>query len=31
MAAFEKITIEALINAPVEKVWELWNSPEHIT
>lgn len=31
MAAFEKITIEALINAPVEKVWELWNSLEHIT
>ncbi len=31
MTAFEKITIEALINAPVEKVWELWNSPEHIT
>lgn len=26
-----KITIEAHINAPVEKVWEFWNAPEHIT
>ncbi|MET1054069.1 MAG: GNAT family N-acetyltransferase [Pedobacter sp.] len=25
------ITIETTINAPVEKVWELWNAPEHIT
>lgn len=25
------ITIEATISAPVEKVWELWNAPEHIT
>jgi len=25
------ITVEATINAPVEKVWELWNGPEHIT
>jgi len=24
------ITIEATINAPVEKVWEFWNNPEHI-
>ena len=24
------ITIEAAINAPVEKVWEYWNNPEHI-
>jgi uncharacterized protein YndB with AHSA1/START domain len=24
------ITIEATVNAPVEKVWRLWNSPEHI-
>jgi len=24
------ITIEAKINAPVEKVWEYWNNPEHI-
>jgi uncharacterized protein YndB with AHSA1/START domain len=24
------ITIEATINAPAEKVWELWTNPEHI-
>ena len=25
------ITVQALINAPVEKVWNFWTSPEHIT
>lgn len=25
-----KITVTATINAPVAKVWELWNAPEHI-
>lgn len=25
------ITIETIINAPVEKVWQYWNTPEHIT
>ena len=25
------ITIETLINAPIEKVWEYWTKPEHIT
>lgn len=25
------ITIESTINAPVEKVWEYWTMPEHIT
>jgi uncharacterized protein YndB with AHSA1/START domain len=25
------ITIEAEVNAPVEKVWECWTKPEHIT
>jgi len=25
------ITIETTVNAPVEKVWEYWSSPEHIT
>lgn len=25
------ITVEASINAPIEKVWKLWSSPEHIT
>lgn len=24
------ITIEATVNAPVEKVWKLWNDPLHI-
>ena len=25
------ITVETTVNAPVEKVWKYWNSPEHIT
>jgi len=25
------ITIEAVINAPVEKVWQYWSEPAHIT
>src|SRR5690349_65162 len=25
------ITVEATVNAPVEKVWKFWNGPEHIT
>lgn len=25
------ITIEATVNAPVEKVWKYWNDPQHIT
>ena len=25
-----KITVEAAVRAPVEKVWELWTSPGHI-
>jgi len=24
------ITVETLVNAPVEKVWKCWNEPEHI-
>jgi uncharacterized protein YndB with AHSA1/START domain len=24
------ITVEAIIDAPVEKVWEFWTNPEHI-
>lgn len=24
------ITIEAIISAPIEKVWKTWNDPEHI-
>lgn len=26
-----KITIVANVKQPVEKVWELWNTPEHVT
>ena len=25
------ITVEAIVNAPVEKVWKYWSEPEHIT
>lgn len=25
------ITVEADINAPIEKIWEFYNTPEHIT
>lgn len=25
------ITVEVTINVPIEKVWELWTLPEHIT
>jgi uncharacterized protein YndB with AHSA1/START domain len=25
------ITVEATVNAPVEKVWTSWNEPKHIT
>lgn len=27
----DKITIETTVNAPVEKVWEIWTEPKHIT
>jgi len=26
-----RITVETIVNAPVEKVWNYWNAPEHIT
>ena len=26
-----KVMIEAVVNAPVEKVWRYWTEPEHIT
>lgn len=29
--ALEKITIKATVQAPIEKVWETWTKPEHIT
>lgn len=25
------ITVQTTVNAPVEKVWDYWNAPEHIT
>jgi len=25
------ITIQATVNAPIEKVWDCWNNPQHIT
>jgi len=27
----KKIQIETVVNADINKVWEYWNSPEHIT
>lgn len=29
--AVTNITVEASINAPVEKVWQCWTEPQHIT
>jgi len=26
-----RITVEAVVKAPLEKVWKYWNEPEHIT
>lgn len=25
------ITVETIVNAPIEKVWDSWSQPEHIT
>lgn len=25
------ITVETIINTPISKVWEYWNTPKHIT
>ena len=30
MATPTQITVEAIVNAPVEIVWSLWTDPEHI-
>lgn len=27
----EKITIQATVNAPIDKVWDFWGTPAHIT
>ena len=26
-----QVTVEATVNAPIEKVWARWNEPQHIT
>lgn len=26
-----KVTVQSNVNAPIEKVWDYWNAPEHIT
>lgn len=26
----QKVTVESLVNVPVQKAWELWTQPEHI-
>jgi uncharacterized protein YndB with AHSA1/START domain len=31
MKAKDTITVEILVNAPIEKVWQFWTKPEHIT
>ena len=31
MAGKTRVTISAIINAPVEKVWNMWNEPQHVT
>ena len=31
MSSNNKIKVETLVSLPVEKVWKLWNTPEHIT
>jgi uncharacterized protein YndB with AHSA1/START domain len=30
MKQFQSITIQARVNAPMEKIWKCWNLPEHI-
>ena len=30
-ASKTKITVQTTVHAPVEKVWEYWSAPEHIT
>jgi uncharacterized protein YndB with AHSA1/START domain len=31
MTLKETITVETLVQAPIDKVWEFWTKPEHIT
>lgn len=30
MSNFTKITVSATVNAPIEKVWDCFNNPEHV-
>ena len=27
----QMVTVETTVNAPIDKVWKVWNTPEHIT
>jgi len=31
MKTKETIAVEVLVNAPIEKIWQFWTKPEHIT
>ena len=31
METSKKVTVETTVQAPVEKVWEYWTEPTHIT
>jgi len=31
LAAFASITVEAVVDAPLARVWAYWTSPEHVT
>jgi uncharacterized protein YndB with AHSA1/START domain len=31
MSMKNAITVQTVVNAPVDKVWDRWNKPEHIT
>lgn len=31
MTEFEEVTVAAKIQAPIEKVWEFWTEPNHMT
>ena len=28
---YKSITVQTTVNAPIEKVWETWNEPKHVT
>ena len=30
METYTKITVQTTVNAPIDKVWELWTTPQHI-